>query len=315
MRNILFVLFLTLSSTSYSISLPIINDSVCQLHVNKLRNCDQLSIETDITSVADYIPLQTIISISKNSYCGTPYPIYLNLVDDIGDLNESFNIFTLSEIKINQTNSNSILSEIYSPYSVVAYYDSRCNISADIEANVVDVESLTSNLSDLKIEANNQLTLLDDLIDKQTLIIELTSVVDLYANVLDLAELELLDFYQLNDLIQNNCDFISDCTWTGQLQILLSDPDTPFSQFLLLLHLGSALDSLVPTDCTTGNCVASLIDPSTQEVIDDISNRIPGSEESTQALENYISQQAELLLLLSEYETVSSDYDIDWESL
>lgn len=310
-----FVALLYISFSAISEPYSIVSDDVCTKRGNYISNCSPPPVELGLTTYSDLVPAELDVSISINQYCSTPYPISLEFLLSNGQ-SFSMNALQPNNTAYSQGQASSMTVSVNAPYSRYAYFDSRCEILADIAVDQINVSTLTDNLSNEKDRVNSEIEIVRDRIDDKSTIGSLMSIGIMYESLIAIAESDLTTYAEINHILIDNCDQTADCTWSDQIGVVLNDPSVlmPFSQMLLLFNLGTELDNLVPADCTHENCMVSLIGDSEKEAIESITTSIDTSNLESEIEDLTIDLQFlnEELLMLRQ---IALDFDIEWSQL
>ncbi len=316
MKRIAVIICLLLSSSAFCLSYQIVGRDVCSLQGNMLWQCSYLPVNFQLSVLDDVIPLETMVEINRNQYCRTQYPISLVFGYGEGMVSE-LNALSLSSSRISQLSSSELKFSVDAPYSNYARFDSRCSITANIEVDAVDLGKLEENIGNEKASLLDQIEVIDDRIGDKTTIQNLLEVADLYANIVSIANQDIVSYAQLNLILLESCEDADPCTWTDQINVVLNDPTVimPFNQMLLLYNLATTLDTLVPADCTAvDNCLISIIDEQTEETIGNIASSIDTTslnEEIRQLVDNRLQASNRLATL----ESIALDYNLDWSGI
>lgn len=303
--------------STYSLDLAIVDESNClkRGNSNSIWKCDQLEVTLPTKKLKPYIPVEASISLTKNPFCQTPYPIYLDIYGGDEQI-QTVNIFSVNQISYDQSSFNNFRVAVSAPYSNLSYFDKRCEIFANVQTDIVNLRKLESNLIELKSSAENELALINRLISKQLLIIDLASAIEAYTSVLNLAEQTLASFSELNSILEETCSDEASCSWGEQITVILdNNPGIDFQSQLTLFLLAQELDSLIASDCNSGNCIAPLISEDVRVLLEDINSRVASNDELTAELSNLQSQKVNLENNLIDYEASANEYNIDWSTL
>lgn len=317
MKVLIFLTLNFLALSTYSLELTIVDDSIClkRGRSNNIWRCDQLEVTLPTKSLKSYIPVEASINVTKGVFCKTSFPIYLDVYGGDEQL-QTLNAFSVNQIYYDQSSFSSFSVAVNAPHSNIASFDERCKIFADVQTDIVNLPKLTGNLIELKASTEHELGLINSLISKQLLIIDLASAIEVYASVLSLAEQRLADFNDINSILEEMCSGESNCSWGDQITLILDNNlDIDFQSQLTLFLLAQELDKLKPSDCNDDNCIASLITPDIRTLFEDIASRTASKDDSTAELQSFQSQKMTLENSLIDYEATANEYHIDWSTL
>lgn len=281
----------SVNALAASETIEVVGLNACKATGFSMSRCSYEPRKLDALVDQSYIPRMTRVSVFHEGNCSTQYPIDISVASGNGG-NMMINALRPGEHLIAQNNASLVEVNVVSPWAQHAYYYSSCRITANVETDIVDEDTLLS----LASNASERLEVIEDQIGDKSTILTLLGIAKSLEAIIDIAEQDSASVYELNTTLQANCDNISPCTWTDQIGVILDDPsiNIPTPQLLLLFSLAFDLDSIVPADCYDNNCVAELVNEETRSAILTIRSEIDRNENGDYTDE--ISDQIKLLL-------------------
>lgn len=298
---------------SYAETVEIVGDEACSKSGRNLQQCEYSPLDIVASIDKEYVNKYFSVNIVKSGNCSTAYPISLNVGMQGGE-SRSINALRSGGYTFPQSQLGIVQVVVNAPYKRFAQFKSSCSITAEVDVDIVDVSALAEDLGILKAGAESEISEINDRITDKETIVNLIGIANSLEQLINISQEDFVSFYALDDILQDNCDGISACTWSSQMEVVLAEVALPFSQFFLLFNLATALDSLIPSDCADGNCVATLVDGEVLSVLNDVRAQV-SEDDLAKEIEELIGRKLDLTELLSEYRQVATDYSINWNDL
>lgn len=302
---------MVLSSLSVQANtLNVVTKDNCQSVSNRLFRCSSEEKVINVENNVDAVIFESVVKSNVNSFCRTPFPITIDVVDSEGNAS-SFNFFDKSEKKYSETSVKTIKYSVRSPFSSNAFYDSRCEMTLSIDVGVVDKFSSKLSLNNKIKRIDSEISDVQKLIDLERTVAELAAALNTYSELFETAKsgsvsLDLLDF-----LLAMNCPDV-DCSWTSYMDIILDNQKDSIDEEVqfFLRELAMEIENLEVTGCQEENCINNILNDAKREALQTVISNATRFDVSEKNIAQLISRKNLLIAEKADVKQIAIFYGI-----